>query len=293
MDWYRRGLLLGGSLVLFAPFRRACAALDPRIAIARLENELRGRVGVAALDTRTSARISWRSGERFAMCSTFKWLLAAAVLSRCEHGLLTLDMRLPFFPTAFLPHSPVTAAHAKEGAMRVAPLCAAAVELSDNTAANTLLRAIGGPTALTAWLRRIGDPVTRLDRYELALNENLPGDPRDTTTPDETIMNFRRLLLGDVLTARSRALLIGWMRSCRTGVDRLRAGLPRDWVVADKTGTGTGSGRTSEINDIAVAWPPHRPPVLIVCYISGSSASIAEQNAAHARIARSVSAAFA
>ena len=158
---------------------------------------------------------------------------------------------------------------------------------------NTLLRATGGPSALTAWLRSIGDATTRLDRYELALNENLPGDPRDTTTPDAMLATMRRVLLGDVLAPRSRDLIIGWMRNCQTGRDRLRPGLPPSWTIGDKMGTGPGSGPTAAVNDVAIAWPPHRPPVLIASYISGSPAPLADQAATHAQIARIVSATFA
>jgi beta-lactamase class A len=179
-----------------------------------------------------------------------------------------------------------------EGGMLVAGLCEAAVETSDNLAANTLLRTIGGPSALTAWLRSIGDSTTRLDRYEPALNENLPGDPRDTTTPEAMIATMRRVLLGDVLTPNSRALLTVWMRNCKTGLERLRAGLPHSWTIADKTGSGFGPGPTSEINDLAIAWPAHRPPIIIASYISASPASIGEQNAAQARIASIVSGTF-
>jgi beta-lactamase class A len=294
MIWQRRSVLVCGAAVLVAAPFAARAARTPQVRFAALEKSLRGRIGVAALDTGSGAKIFWRSEERFAMCSTFKWFLAAAVLARCEHHQLALDRRLSFAPGDLkLPHSPVSTTHLREGGMQVAALCAAAVETSDNLAANTLLGNIGGPPALTAWLRGIGDSVTRLDRYELALNENLPGDPRDTTTPEAMIATMRRVLLGDVLTPNSRALLIGWMRDCKTGLDRLRAGLPPIWVVADKTGTGTGSGPTGEINDLAVAWPPHRPPILIASYISGSPAPLAEQNATHARIARIVSGTFA
>jgi len=177
--------------------------------------------------------------------------------------------------------------------MSAVALCEAAVEASDNLAANTLLRAIGGPPALTLWLRNIGDSTTRLDRYELALNENLPGDPRDTTTPDAMLATMRRVLLGDVLAPHARELIVGWMRNCRTGLGSLRAGLPRDWVAGDKTGHGTGSGTTAAVNDLAIAWPPRRAPVLIASYISGSPAPFPEQTATHARLARLVGATFA
>jgi beta-lactamase class A len=292
--WQRRNVLVCGGVALLATSFGAQAAQAPSARIAALEKQLRGRIGVAALDTNSAATISWRGGERFAMCSTFKWFLAAAMLAGCERRRFALNQKLPFAAGDLrLPHSPVSATHIGEGGMRIAALCEAAVEISDNLAANTLFRAIGGPPALTAWLRHIGDFTTRLDRYEPALNENLPGDPRDTTTPEAMLATMRRLLLGAVLAPQSRSLLIGWMRNCKTGLERLRAGLPPAWIVADKTGTGTGSGPTSAVNDLAIAWPPHRAPILITSYVSGSPASEARQIAAHAEIARIMSAAFA
>jgi beta-lactamase class A len=279
--------------LLAAPFA-ACAAQNPESQIAALEKNIRGRIGVSALDTGSGAKITWRGGERFAMCSTFKLLLAAMVLARSEHHQLALDRKLSFAAADLhLTHSPVAAVHLHEGGMPVAALCEAAVEASDNLAANTLLRAMGGPAALTAWLRGIGDSTTRLDRYELALNENKPGDPRDTTTPETMTATMRRVLLGDVLAPQSRALIIGWMRNCQTGRDRLRAGLPQSWIIGDKMGTGPGSGPTAAVNDVAIAWPPGRPPILITSYISGSFAPLADQAATHAHIAHLVSQAFA
>ncbi|HEX4160465.1 MAG TPA: class A beta-lactamase [Rhizomicrobium sp.] len=294
MNLPRRHFIAAAGLALVAPRAAANSAKSAELRLATLERRLRGRIGLTALDTGSGRKITWRAGERFAMCSTFKWFLVAAVLARCERGQLAPGGRLSFSAIDLrLPHSPISTTHISSGGMPVAALCEAAIAASDNLAANTLLRAIGGPPALTAWLRGSGDSMTRLDRFDLALNENLPGDPRDTTTPDAMIATMRRVILGDVLTPHSRALVTGWMRNCKTGLDRLRAGLPPTWIVADKTGTGTGSGPTSEINDLAVAWPPHRPPILIASYISGSPAPIAEQNATHARIARIVSGTFA
>lgn len=288
---HRRSLLIGGAAVLLATQLRA--APNPEHKIAALEKELGARIGVAARDTGSGARIAWRGGGRFAMCSTFKWILAAAILTRCDRGDLSLDRRIALAPGRFLPHSPVTSAHARDGGMTVAGLCEAAVEVSDNTAANTLLHLIGGPPAITAYLRGIGDSITRLDRYEPALNEVMPGDPRDTTTPDAMLATLHRVLLGGVLAPQSRALLLGWMKNCRTGLQRLRAGLPKSWIVADKTGTWNDSGPSNASNDFAVVWPPRRSPILIVSNISGSSAPDAQQDAAHAQIARIISSAFA
>jgi beta-lactamase class A len=293
MELHRRYFMAGAGVALIAPQAMARPAMRAETELAALEKSLRGRIGVAARAIGAHDKISWRGEERFAMCSTFKWFLAASVLWRCERHQLALNGRMAFSASDVrLPHSPISAKHLGEGGMKIGPLCEAAVEVSDNLAANTLLRGIGGPPALTAWLRGIGDSTTRLDRYEPALNENAPGDPRDTTTPDAMLATMRHVLLGDVLNPQSRALLTGWMRNCKTGLDRLRAGLPAGWVVGDKTGTGTGSGPTSEINDLAIAWPPGRPPILIASYISGSPASLAKQNAAQVQIARMVAAEF-
>lgn len=268
------------------------APIDAGSEITRLEHSLGGRIGVAAIDTGSGRRIAHRSGERFAMCSTFKWLLAAAILARTESGSLALESRISFTAKDLPAHSPVTHAFLAAGGMTVAQLCAAAVEESDNGAANLLLRQIGGPGAITNYARSIGDTVTRLDRLEPALNENRPGDPRDTTTPDACVADMGAVLSGSALSPGSRDQLAAWMKNCRTGLDRLRAGLPPDWTVADKTGTGTGSGRTSAVNDIAVVWPPDGPPILIASYISGSAQPVSRQNAAHAQIARIVAAAL-
>lgn len=275
----RRSLLAGGgSLFLIRP---SLGAPGFEEAVAEMEKGLGGRIGAAALDTGTGAHLSHRGGERFAMCSSFKWLLAAAVLSRVDRGELKLDQRIGYSAKDLLGNAPVSRAHVGEGQLSILDLAAAAVEVSDNTAANLLLGQIGGPAGLTHFLRGIGDPVTRLDRTEPALNSNIPGDPRDTTTPDAMIGTMKTLLLGNVLLAPSRARLIGWMKECRTGLGRLRKGLPADWIVGDKTGTG-GDGPS---NDNAIAWPPGRAPILIVTYVDARQAGADAREAPHARIA--------
>jgi beta-lactamase class A len=168
-------------------------------------------------------------------------------------------------------------------------LCEAAVEVSDNTAANVLLRFIGGPQALTHYFRRIGDSVTRLDRYEPGLNSNLPGDPRDTSTPEAMIATMQSLLIGNALSPASRQTLIGWLRNSRTGLHRLRAGLPRNWTVGDKTGTGSNGA----VNDSAIVWPPRRSPLLMAAYLSDSQAPADALEAAHAHMGRIIAATFA
>ena len=234
------------------------------------------------LDTQSQLELAFNARERFAMCSTFKLLLAAAVLRRVDVGSLTLDHKLPLRPEDMVSHAPVTSAHLAEGSMSVRDLCAATVTVSDNPAANILLAAIDGPSGLTQFLRGIGDRVTRLDRTELELNTNLPGDPRDTTTPQAMAHSMEKVLLGDVLTTQSRLQLIAWLRQSTTGQRRLRAGLPADWKAGDKTGTGA-NGAT---NDVMIAWPPGRSAVIGTVYLSESTLSTGVLEQAHAEIGK-------
>lgn len=253
-----RRQVLGGALGVFGV---ACAS--PRAPqsspspFASIEARVGGRIGVYALDTATERSLAHRADERFAMCSTFKWALAAAVLARDD---LPLD-----------------------GAQ---DLARAAVVVSDNAAANILLAKIGGPAGLTRFVRAAGDGTTRLDRDEPELNENTPGDPRDTTSPRAMVGLMRAVLCGDVLPTERRALLVAWMRACETGKERLRAGLPPDWIVGDKTGTG----RRGAVNDVAIAWPPGRAPFLVAAYASDGESAVGPLAAAHAAIARVVAA---
>ncbi|MGJ4997134.1 class A beta-lactamase [Bradyrhizobium sp. HKCCYLS3077] len=251
--------------------------------LARIERESLGRLGVAVLDSQTGFEAGLRPAERFPMCSTFKCLASAAVLKRVDAGDLQLDTRIAFEAKDLVTYSPVTKEHVGRG-MTLAELCEAALTQSDNTAGNLLLRQIGGPSGLTGFVRSIGDEVTRLDRWELELNEAKADDPRDTTSPAAILQNLRRLLLGDVLSTTMRERLTGWMLANKTGDTRLRAGVPRDWRTADKT----GSGERGTANDIGVFWPPGRKPVLVTAYLTGSQASPEERNATIAKVARAV-----
>ena len=282
----RRAFGAAAAAVAFTP--RLTRAETPADKLAALESLIGGRIGFAALDTATGRRLDRRGQERFAMCSTFKWMLAAAVLAKVDAGRLALDQAVHFTATDVLPTSPVTQPCLNEGVIPLAALCEAIVEVSDNTAANLLLAQVGGPGGLTRFLRAHGDTVTRLDRREMELNSNLPGDPRDTSTPAAQVATMQRILLGDVLSPASRERLVGWMKQCRTGLARLRAGLPKDWVVADKTGTGVNGA----VNDLAIAWPPGGKPIVMVAYLSGSSAPTERLEAAQAEIGRIVAAAF-
>ncbi|MEU0684370.1 class A beta-lactamase [Streptomyces albogriseolus] len=236
--------------------RRTPSPVGPRN-LAALEREYGARLGVFAVDTGTGATVVHRADERFALCSTFKTLAAAAVLDQRPGA--RLDERIPYGTADLVPYSPVTEKHTGEG-MTLRQLCDAAVRYSDNTAANLLLRDIGGPRGLTAYARRLGDRVTRLDHTEPELNSNPPGDPRDTTTPRAIAADHRALVLGDALPAAGRALLTDWLVRNTTGDRRIRAGAPRGWKVGDKT----GSGEWGRGNDVAVLWPGGgRPPLML------------------------------
>jgi beta-lactamase class A len=250
-----------------------------------IERRIGGRLGVFALDTGSGRELSHRADERFAMCSTFKWVLAAEVLALVDGGELSLDERLSYGPEDLLEYAPATSQSVAQGFMTVDALAAAAVVVSDNTAANLLLAKLGGPSAFTRFVRSAGDSVTRLDRVEPALNENVPGDARDTTSPRAMVALMRRILCGpDALSAASRERLLGWLRGCETGANRLRAGFPPDWSVGNKTGSGAGNA----VNDVAIVVPPGRAPLLVAVYTSGGSAELTALAAAHADVARLV-----
>lgn len=224
--------------------------------LAALERRRGLRLGVYAVDTGTGDTVAHRADERFAFCSTFKSLAAAAVLHR--HPLRHLDDRVTYAGADILSVSPITRGHVATG-MTIRQLCDAAIRYSDNTAGNLLLRDIGGPAGLTAYLRELGDTVSRLDHHEPELNTMGPKDERDTTTPRTIAADHRALLLGDALTARKRALLQDWLERVTTGAERIKAGLPKGWRLAHKTGTGN-YGRA---NDVAVVWPPRAAPIVL------------------------------
>lgn len=249
-------------------------------AMAAIQARVGGRIGAYMLDTQAQLELAFNARERFAMCSTFKLMLAAAILERIEAGALSLDDRLPVRAEDMVPYAPITSKHVAAGSMSVRDLCAAAVLVSDNAAANILLAPLGGPAALTQFLREIGDAVTRLDRTEVELNTNLPGDPRDTTTPQAMVLSMEKVLVGAVLATQSRQQLITWMQQSTTGLRRLRAGVPAEWKAGDKT----GNGRNAAANNLLIAWPPGRSAVIAAVYMSESKQPVAVLDEAHAQI---------
>jgi beta-lactamase class A len=248
----------------------------------RIEQDTGGRLGVAVLRADGSLAGN-RLDERFPMCSTFKWLAAAYVLHRVDRGQERLDRRIRYGRDVLLPNSPVTSLHTRTG-MTLAELCHATITTSDNAAANLILRSYGGPAAVTRHARNLGDKVTRLDRYEMQLNEGAPGDPRDTTSPRAMAHLLQAHLIGDVLRASSREQLARWMEATETNGKRLKAQLPPGWRMGSKTGTGA-NGST---NDVGIFWPPGQPPVIVAAYLTGTSAPEAARNGAIAAVARYV-----
>ena len=265
--------------------RAAASSAEERLALANkrlaeIEAREGGRLGVFVRDTGGGATIDRQADERFPMCSTFKLLTAAAALKRVDDGAERLDRTIAYGPNDLLEYAPIAKAHVAEGGMTLADLCAAAIDWSDNTAGNLILQSIGGPAGFTQFARSLGDELTRLDRNEPTLNESLPGDPRDTTSPRAMATNMQKVLLGDALSDASRHQLQTWLIGDKVGDKRLRAGLPPSWRIGDKTGTGD-RGST---NAVAIIWPPGRAPLIATVYYTESSAPADARNAVHKEI---------
>ena len=277
------------SLLLAATLAGGCAAsrvapqrqalFDTRVKA--IESASGGRLGVAIRDTGTGAEFLHRADERFPLTSTFKALLAAAVLARVDAGQEQLARRIAVQAADIVPYAPVTQQRVG-GDISVGELCDAAVAISDNSAANLLLRTLGGPAGLTVWVRTLGDDVTRLDRFEPELNTAIPGDARDTTTPRAMLRTVEKLVLGHALSPASRDQLTAWLLGNKVGATRLRAGLPAAWRIADKTGAGANGTN----NDVGVVWPPGRAPVLVAAYLTGSTVDGPGRDQAIADVAR-------
>jgi beta-lactamase class A len=281
----RRSAVFGVALLPVTP---ALAGILPAAPIVAIEKRTGGRLGVTVLDSKSGRRIEHRAHERFALCSTFKFLLAAAVLARIDAGREHPDRFIGYGPNDLVVYSPVTEAHLGEGGMTLSALLESVIERSDNTAANLLLRTLGGPKGWSLFARSLGDPTSRLDRIETELNSAIPGDPRDTTTPFAMLTNMKKILLGRALSDTSRQKLEDWLMASATGAHRLRAGLPPDWRVGDKTGSGEHGAR----NDIAILRPPGRAPILACVYFAESSLSDDARDAAIADVGRVIASAF-
>ncbi len=282
----RRRELLIGSLMA-APMLGGLPALAQeredkvREALFALDRKHGGRLGVAILDSGTGRIVAHRGEERFAMCSTFKFVAAAFALARVDRGEEELERRVSYSKADLITYSPVTEKHVEKG-LTVAELCDAAVTLSDNTAGNLLLDSFGGPKGLTDYMRSLGDEASRLDRREPELNEARTGDPRDTTTPVAMAGVLRQIVLGGALSPASRQQLTAWLVANKTGDKRLRAGVPKGWRIGEKTGTGNNNAT----NDIGVIWPPRRAPLVVTAYYAEASAAFPEREAVLAEVGR-------
>ncbi len=264
------------TLIAAAPLAAAWPAFAQDDApLKAYETATGGRIGLYAENLAAGKTLAWRPDERFVMCSTFKASLAGAVLHRVDSGAERLDRVIRFGPKDIQPYAPTAKAALDKGELTVAQMCKAAVELSDNTCANLLLEAIGGPAALTAFWRVTGDDVSRLDHNEPLLNRSRPGNPEDTTTPKAMAKTIQALTLGRVLAPASRERITDWMIACQTGANRLRAGLPKAWMIGDKT----GNNGADACGDIAVAWRALGEPILIACYVQGGKPTPAQQDA--------------
>jgi beta-lactamase class A len=278
----RRALLAAGAGLV-----ASCATAAPKGEpdLAALEARSGGRLGVFVLDTGSGRSYGHRAAERFTMCSTFKLPLAGLVLLAGARGEFDINARRPIVEADRVPFAPVAGPLIGKGDMSLREMAQATQTTSDNICANILMCALGGPEGVTARLRALGDAETRLDRYEPSMNFAPPGEVRDTTTPRAMAATMRRLLLDDVLPATARDELIGWMIATKTGLKRLRAGLPADWRAGDKTGTGLADGMTDKINDIAIFWPPGRAPIIVTAYFDSARASQETQAADQAVLA--------
>ena len=263
----RRAFCAGAAGVGLSTLAGPALAATPAPELAAYERATGGRAGVYARDLRSGRTLAWRADERFVMCSSFKASLVGCVLQRVDRGHERLDRFIAYGAHDFVGYAPVARDNLAKGGLSVEAMCRAAVEVSDNTCANKLLASIGGPPAMTAFWRGLGDQVTRLDHKEPELNRSKPGDPHDTTTPRAMAEILRRLVLGDVLAPASRQRLTDWMIACQTGANRLRGGLPTAWRIGDKT----GNNGSDAAGDIAVAWAEPDRPILIATYVQGGT----------------------
>jgi beta-lactamase class A len=255
-------------------------------ALAALETQYAARVGVQVIDTSTGATYGYRQRERFALDSTSKMLTASAVLQHATDAELAGIVR--YTSADLQSYSPITSQHVESG-MSLSDLIGAALQYSDNTAANLLFEQLGGPASAQARVRDWGDDVSTLDRLEPDLNSAVPGDPRDTTTPAQMARDLRMLALGDTLPAPRRALLVDTMLGNTTGASYIRAGVPATWRVADKTGNGGYGSR----NDVAVLYPPGAKPIVLAIYTTRKTEGASSDDDLIAAITKDVVAALA
>jgi beta-lactamase class A len=269
-------------------FKTVLAATIPNRLLQKVrevEERLEARLSLAVFDEESGRHWAYQADQRYPLCSTFKVLASSAFLARVDRGEDSLERRVVIGEKDLVSYSPLTETRVGGQGMTMAEICEAALTLSDNTAGNKILESIGGPSGVTEFARSIGDGVTRLDRWETELNEALVGDERDTTSPNAITETLRELLLGDTLSENSKRQLADWMIANKTGDAKLRAGLPSDWIVGDKT----GGGNNGTMADVAIAWPVNRQPLIMAVYLTETTASFDDRNAGIAEIAKTLS----
>ncbi len=269
-------------LIVMISFVGACIpalAGNPQFTSTTIQQKLKeleiasdGRIGVSAIDTSNNRSLQYRADERFPLCSTFKVMGVSAILKKSMIDSHLLNQRVMYQKQHVVVWSPITLKHVTDG-MTVSELCAAAIMYSDNTAINLLMKRIGGPIAVTAFARSIDDNIFRIDHFEPDLNCS-PGDSHDTTTPVAMQKSLQQLALGNTLGGTQRKKLLTWLKNNRTGNDRIRAGVPKGWQVADKT----GSGDYGTTNDIAILWPSKGKPILVAIYFTQNKKDATPRN---------------
>ena len=277
----RRTFLLMTAMMPLVPASTVVKAAGDRFS--QLESASNGRLGIYAVNTNNEMVIAHRAHERFPMCSTFKVILAGAILARSAQGNGFLQTRIRYDKQDLVTYSPITEKHTGDG-MTISELCAAALQYSDNTAGNLLMKIVGGPSAVTAYAKSIGNDEFRLDRWETELNSCIPGDPRDTATPAAMALSLRSLTQGESLPVAQKQQLNEWMEGNTTGAKRIRAAVPAGWKVGDKT----GSGDYGTANDIAVIYPPGRKPMVVAVYFTHANKNAKWQDDVIAKAAQIV-----
>ncbi|NHB98799.1 class A beta-lactamase [Photorhabdus stackebrandtii] len=264
----RRSLLLAGITLPLVNFTLpAWAGVIPSSLhqqLAELENSTKGRLGVTLINTANGQELQYRGNERFPFCSTFKLMLVAAVLHKSMSQSELLAKHINYRESDLQSYAPIARKNLNQG-MSITQLCAATLQYSDNTAANLLIKELGGLAAVNHFAQGLGDKAFRLDRWEPDLNSAIPDDPRDTTTPAAMAASVKKIVLGETLAEPQREQLVVWLKGNTTGNASIRAGAPTGWVVGDKTGSGDYGTR----NDVAVLWPPEGvSPVVLAIYFT-------------------------
>jgi beta-lactamase class A len=270
------------GIVFFSLSLAARADSDFEKAIAKEESRIQGRVGVFAI--RGSRNVGYRADEQFSYCSVFKWILGAAVLQHAEDGRLSLTHKISYTKSDLVPHSPITSENVGKGRMKIEDLVAATIKTSDNTAANLLEPLVGGPAGLQSFVRGWGDTVTRFDRKEPEMSNNTPGDPRDKTSPQAMTRLLQTAFESEKLGRASRNQLLEWMKATSTGANRIRAGVPQNWTVGDKTGTCGYGGA----NDVAIIFPSKGSPIYVSLFTEGDRSDLKAHESAISEVAKAV-----